>query len=248
MKENGLDFIMKVSESVKLKAIPNSHLPDGSYLSTISGKIEDDSKSTKGRKKWKQVETTVRVIVFQIHGFRPVRLITSILDIDITAREIVIHYHKRWDIEITYDEIKTHQCSTLKGQIPTNLRSKRDDLVEQELFALLTTYNLIRCIIVKSTEEEGGHPIFISFLDSMQIIIECAPFITSDTRSGNLEETIAYMLKMIATSPIDRPRRNRCAPRVVRVKMSNFKRKRKNDKPVYRNFEDDIQIVFREAA
>ena len=108
MKENGLNFIMKVSKTVKLKAIPNSHLPDGSYLSIISGKIEEDSKSTKGRKKWKQVETTVRVIVFQIHGFRPVRLITSILNTNITAREIVIHYHKRWDIEITYDEIKTH--------------------------------------------------------------------------------------------------------------------------------------------
>jgi len=144
--------------------------------------------------------------------------------------------------------MKTHQCSTLKGQMPTNLRSKRDDLVEQELFALLTTYNLIRSTIVQSAKEEGCHPVFISFLDSMQIIIECAPFITSDTISGSREEAIAYMLKMIATSPIDRPRRNRCAPRVVKVKMSNFKRKRKNDKPVYRNFEEDIQILFQEAA
>ena len=36
--------------------------------------------------------------------------------------------HKRWDIEIVYDEIKTHQCATLRGQMPTIIRSKRSDL------------------------------------------------------------------------------------------------------------------------
>lgn len=31
-----------------------------------------------------------------------------------------------------YDEIKTHQCATLRGQVPTIIRGKRSDLVEQE--------------------------------------------------------------------------------------------------------------------
>ena len=113
MKEKGHDFIMKVSSTVKLCAVSGSHMPDGSYLTVIKGKIEDPAGSTNGRKKWNKVETVVRVIVFQIPGFRPVRLITRILDPAITAREIIIHYHKRWDIEIAYDEIKTHQCATL---------------------------------------------------------------------------------------------------------------------------------------
>jgi hypothetical protein len=89
MKENGHDFIMKVNKSVKLH--PCSHMPDGSYLSVIKGKIEDSAGSANGRKKWKKVEIIVRVIPFQIPGFRPVRLITSIMDPDITDREIVIH-------------------------------------------------------------------------------------------------------------------------------------------------------------
>ena len=46
----------------------------------------------------------VRVIDYAIPGFRPVRLMTNILDLDLTARELALHYHKRWDIEITYDE------------------------------------------------------------------------------------------------------------------------------------------------
>jgi hypothetical protein len=160
----------------------------------------------------------------------------------------VIQYHKRWDIEITYDEIKTHQCATLRGQMPTNLRSKRADFIEQELFAVLIIYNLIRAIIVQSTEEEGTDPLSISFHDSMQIIIEGGPFITIDSESKSVNDSIVYMLKMIANSQIDRPRRHRCNPRVVKVKMSNFKRKRKNDKSVYRNFEEDIQIIPQEAA
>lgn len=132
MIENGLNFIMKVAKSIKLKVIPGSHMPDGSYLSVIKAKIIESVNPANGRKKWKEVEIVVRVIVFTIPGFRPTRLITSLLDPIITAKEIAIHYHKRWDIEIAYDEIKTHQCATLKGQMPTILRSKRSDLVEQE--------------------------------------------------------------------------------------------------------------------
>jgi hypothetical protein len=248
MKEKGHNYIMKVASSVILKAVPKSHYSDGSYLSILKGKIEDPSGSKNGRKKWITVEVVVRVIVFQVPGFRPVRLITTILDPDITAKEIAMHYHKRWDIEIAYDEIKTHQCATLRGQAPTNLRSKRADFVEQELFSLLITYNLIRSIIGESSTIYESDPLTISFLESLQIIIEAVPFMTSGCNSNSVEDSKAYMFKLIANSPIDRSRRPRCNPRVVKVKMSNFKRKRRNDKSVYRNFEKDLQILHQQTA
>ena len=238
---------MKVAKSIKLKPIPDSQMFDGSYLSMITGRIEDPAGSTNGRKKWKKVSIVVRVICFQIPGFRPVRLITSILDENITAKEIVIHYHKRWDIEIAYDEIKTHQCATLRGQAPTILRSKRSDLVEQELYAIMITYNLIRSVIYEAASKEGKDPLLISFLDSMQFIIDCAPTI-STYKLPRKKRAIAYLYELIANSPIDRHRRPRCNPRVVKTKMSNFKRKRKKDKSVYRNFENEIKIIYSEAA
>ena len=77
-------------------------MPDGSYLSVVKGKIVESVNPATGRKKWKEVEIVVRVIEFTIPGFRPVRLITSLLEPGITAKEIVIHYHKRWDIEIAF--------------------------------------------------------------------------------------------------------------------------------------------------
>lgn len=173
------------------------------------------------------------------------------MNYDISARNIAIHYHKRWDIEIAFDEIKTHQCATLRGQAPTILRSKRADLVEQELYAILITYNLIRGLMCEATDQEGGDPLLISFLESLQIIIEGAPI---QTHSGNMvscsvlnqkknELQYKYTLKLIGNSLIDRPRRPRVNPRVVKVKMSNFKRRRKGDKTEYRNFEKELKII-----
>ena len=242
MEKSGLNFIMKVATSVRLKAIPGSHFPDGSYLSVVKGKVIESVNSVTGRNKWKEVEIVVRVIEFCIPGFRPVRLITSLLDPAITAKDIVIHYHKRWDIEIAYDEIKTHQCSTLKGHMPTIFRSKRSDLVEQELFALLITYNLIRSVIMEATSKEGGNPLLVSFLDTMQIIIECAPHL-STFKPNKKKNALAYLYDLIAESQIDRPRRPRSSPRVVKIKMSNFKRKRKSDKSQFSDFEACIRII-----
>jgi hypothetical protein len=58
-----------------------------------------------------------------------------------------------------------------------------------------------------------------------------------------------YLLALIADSSIDRPRRLRVNPRVVKVKMSKYKRKRSGDKSEYRNFEQEVTIITqREAA
>lgn len=142
--QQGNDFILKAPINATLK--PVEYLPDGSYIAIIEGKIEDLDKPARkdGKKNWKKIKNKLRDIRFEIPGFRPVRLVTSILDPAVTAHEIIVHYHKRWDIEITYDEIKTHQCATLKGQAPTVLRSKRPDLVKQELIAMIIMYNAVR--------------------------------------------------------------------------------------------------------
>jgi hypothetical protein len=247
MYENGTQYILKIASSVKLKAISGSQMADGSYLSEIMGKVVVSVNPDSGRKRWKKVKIVVRVIHFQIPGFRSVRLITSLLDPTITAQEIIAHYHKRWDIEIAFDEIKTHQCATLKGHMPTILRSKRSDLVEQELYCILTAYNMIRSLIKESTDTEGGDPLSISFLETVDIIIECAVVMSISAEKRKKKERL-FLLQMIANSKIDRPRRPRRNPRAVKVKMSNFKRKRSTDKSECTNFMQDVEILYQEAA
>jgi len=243
IEQSDQKFIAKAPRSLKPKPIET--LPDGSYLAQLTKKIEDpDAPTTKnGRKRWKKISMVVRVIRLQIPGFRPVTLVTNILDTSITARELAIHYHKRWDIEIAYDEIKTHQCATLRGQSPTIFRSKRPDLVEQELYALLITYNAVRLLIRRAAEEHGKNPCSISFLDALQHIINAAPLMTVD-ESERWQDKFSYLLALIADCDIDRPRRHRINPRVVKVKMSKFKRKNRTHKSEKRNLEQELKIVW----
>jgi len=211
---------------VKPKRYSGNGLSDGSYLATV-GK--------------KGVVITVRIIQYQIPGFRPARLLTTLLDPAISARELVIHYHRRWDIEIAYDEIKTHQCATLRGKVPTIFRSKKPELVEQELYAVLIVYNLVRNLIHQAVAQQHQKVQRISFLDSLQCIIDAIP--QMNIAAGTQAETqYHYLRSLIAECEIDRPQRNRVNPRVVKVKMSKFKRKRKIHKSSHRDLERELQI------
>jgi hypothetical protein len=232
-----------VPKSLKLK--PFETWADGSYLARLTKKIADpDAPPPKnGRQRWKKVSMVVRVIRLQILGFRPITLVTNILDTSITARALAIHYHKRWDIEIAYDEIKTHQCATLRGQSPTTFRSKRPDLVKQELYALLITYNAVRLLIRRAAEAHGKDPGAISFLDALQHIINAAPLMTAD-KSAQRQGKFSYLLTLIADCDIDRPRRPRINPRVVKVKLSKFKRKNQTHKSEKRNLEKELKIIW----
>ena len=240
--EQGGDFLIKAPTRVRFKRV--QRLDDGSWLAEVRGKIEDPERppTPTGRKRWKTVTLTVRVIRVEIPGFRPFWLMTSLLDPAISAREIALHYHRRWDLEIAYDEIKTHQCATLRGQSPTTFRSKRPDLVEQEIYALAIMYNLIRTLICQAATQHGQDPLAISFLDALEHIIEAAPMLTA-TPTEWREAKHRYLLAVIADCRIDRPRRPRLNPRVVKVKMSKFTRKRAWHKSETRDIAKELRVI-----
>ena len=242
LQQKGHHFLMKISSSVHLQPIKGGLLPDGSYLALINGKIEDPLLSRSACKRYKKIQILVRVIRFQIPGFQPVRLITSIVDENITAKELACHYHKRWDIELGYDEIKTHQCATLRGQSPTILRSKRSDLVTQELYAMLIVYNQTRFLMYQAAMHHGEDPLEISFLDTSQWIIDAVVEVNRVPKARS-KAMIDYLLQLIAESLIDRPRRPRVNPRVVKIKMSKFSLKKSKHKSQSRDLERQITVI-----
>ncbi|GAA3520732.1 hypothetical protein GCM10023075_82330 [Streptosporangium album] len=66
------------------------------------------------------------------------RLATSLTDhIRYPARELVAHYHERWQAETTYFSIKV---TMLHGRV---LRSRRLPDIDQEVYALLTVYQAL---------------------------------------------------------------------------------------------------------
>ncbi len=149
--------------------------------------------------------------------------------------------------QIAFDEIKTHQCATLRGQAPTVLRSKTADLVEQELYAVLIAYNLVRELIHQAALVHHKRPRQLSFLDALQELIDALPHM-SIARPAHAERQYHYLIFLIAECEIDRPQRPRINPRVVKVKMSKFKRKRPIHKSSYRDIENELQILTPTAA
>ncbi|MCP4536836.1 MAG: hypothetical protein GY832_06790 [Chloroflexi bacterium] len=107
---------------------------------------------------------------------------------------------------------------------------------------MLIMSNMVRMLIRQAAEEYGKAPCSISFLDALHHIIDAAPLMTADT--SNQMDKFSYLLTMIADYDIDRPRRHRINHRVVKVKMSKFKRKNKTHNSEKRDLEKELKIIW----
>lgn len=236
-------FLVAVPDHVKLKPIRKSRRPDGSYLAWLVGKVEDPAgPRPDGKKRWMEVKHKVHVIEYQIPGFRRRRVATSLLDFGIHASELVRHYHRRWEIELAYDEIKTHQCARRKGQCQTVLRSKCPDLVEQEIYAVVAVYNLLRELINEAAKKHELNPLSISFVDALQAMLDAIPLMGA-APARRLPHLDDQLLDDIAACQMTCWRRPRAYPRVVKVKMSNFKLKRPQHVGEHRDFDAEMRVL-----
>ena len=84
-------------------------------------------------------------------GVTTMVIYTTWMDKNIPASEIILKYFTRWDIEITIREIKTIMDVNV-------LRGKTDDIVKKELISAFIAYNLIKKVIMQSTEETAFSP------------------------------------------------------------------------------------------
>ncbi|MFE4218595.1 IS4 family transposase [Streptomyces sp. NPDC056844] len=114
-----------------------AELPDGSRLSLMRpGKEVRLRAAREGRVLPK--ETTYRVITFTKND-KVEHLGTSLLDTEqYPADELIALHRQRWEIELAFDEIKSH----LGPGGP--LRSRTPEAVRQELWALLAVHQAVR--------------------------------------------------------------------------------------------------------
>jgi hypothetical protein len=114
--------------------------------------------------------TIVRVVEYTIED-RPGSgelfcLITTILDDEFApAVELAAAYHQRWEIELSFDEIETHQTGHHRV-----LRSKIPQLVKQEIWSLLLTHYAIRHVMKDAADTVGTDPDNLSFIRSYRAI------------------------------------------------------------------------------
>jgi len=241
-------FLARVPAFVKFHPIPGMNKKSGDYLAWIEActslPLPEKVQGPHGRPRTHQrIGMLVRVIHYHVRGFKPVRLVTSLLDREIPAMELALKYHDRWEIELALDELKTHQSGTAQGALKTIFRSHRPRNVMQEAFALVAAYNLIRGAMSQAATRHHIDPKLLSFVDCMRAIEHMLPRMRT-AATLRLRELHDQLLLDLVRSLIDRPRRHRRYARVVKVKMSNFKLKR----PHHREKAFDIRERIRIGA
>jgi len=178
--------------------------PDGSYLSIIGGVGV------------RIIEATITVST--PHGTQTgsYRLATTLTDHHAyPADQIITLYHERWEIETLYLELKS---TMLHGAV---LRSGHPAAITQEIYALLTTYQILRIAITDATDSATGtDPDRASFTIALEtareLIIQAANVIA---------ETTIDLIGTLGRHILDNllpPRRLHFSPRVVKRPLSTY--------------------------
>ena len=197
---------------------PLEVLPDGSFIAEIY--------ASAGDRKARRNGIRVRIIEYTIddpcrtgHQEKH-RLMTTLFDWEEAPAKIVaVEYHQRWEAEITFDEIDTHQ-RVQAGP----MRSQKPEGVVQEAYGILIAHYLVRYFMHEAVISVGIDPDRISFIDSVRVIrrrLDKFQIVSEEHCAGLYRE----MLVEIAENQLP-PRDNRSNPRVVKRKMSTFARKR----------------------
>ena len=139
-------------------------LDDGSWLAHLRGLTPAAAR--------RQEPMLVRVIDYRIEDGREngasYRLFTTLLDpAEAPAEDLAAAYAQRWEIELAFDELKTHQRGPR-----TVLRSKSPDLVLQEIWGHLCCHYAIRSLMADAAAHAGHDlhdPDRVSFVAALRI-------------------------------------------------------------------------------
>lgn len=172
--ETGAALVWRVQSRLRLPC--ETRLEDGSYLSRVYASEKD--------RKAQRNPLAVRVVEYALDGPEAkadcYRLVTSIFDpLEAPAGELAALYPERWGIETALDELKTH----LRGNRVV-LRSKRPELVRQELYGLMMAHFAIRGIMHEAALKADLDPDRLSFTHTVRVVRRKLPIFGSIPPSG----------------------------------------------------------------
>ncbi|MFJ2722716.1 transposase [Streptomyces sp. NPDC087437] len=195
------DFLARISAARKPPVL--RRFADGSFLSRI-GTVEV-----------RVIECEITIATTAGRHTGVYRLATTLLDARrYPASELVTLYHERWEVESAYFAIKK---SMLGRRV---LRSRTLPGIAQEIYALLTVYQVIRITIADATETAGADPDRGSFSAALQAardqVIQAA---------GVIADTTIDLVGAIGRAVLDHlmpARRLRLSPRAVKRPLSRY--------------------------
>lgn len=235
-RQRSAHVLSRLPAHVKPKFV--QRLADGSYLSYL--------RPIDYRRRKQGERILVRVIEYtltdpNLPGFGEThRLVTTLLDPDAyPIMDLICAYYERWEVEITIDEIDTHQ-----RLLPGPLRSLKPVGVIQELYGLLIAHYLVRALMHEAAQQAGLDPDRLSFVGAIKVLQKAVPEFQM-TAPEQLPALYQRLLRDIARKRLPK-RRLRSNPRVVKRKMSNFKLKRAEHmawpQPTHRSFRESIEV------
>jgi hypothetical protein len=222
----GVHILARVKKNLVLR--PLRTLADGSYLAKIYKNDRDRQRDRGGirvRVRRYTLDDPQRVGHADEH-----RLLTSLLDAQAhPAQELICLYQERWEIELVYDQQKTHQDPP-RATKPAHLRSPTPDGVRQELYALSLGHFVTRALMAAAAQRRGRDPDRLSFLGCLQSLRHRLPECVALTAEA-VTEWYEGLLGELGRQVLP-PRENRVNPRVVKRTMSKFRKKRPEHRPV----------------
>jgi len=240
LQVTGVKLLARVVKSMVLR--PTRTLSDGSYLAKVYKNDYDRRKDRGG--------VEVRVIRYTLddpqrvgHGEEHV-LLTNLFDEEMYhAAEMIPLYHERWEQELVFDEQKTHQ-DPRRATKPAQLRSETPAGVIQELYALSLGHFVIRSLMFEAAATAGLDPDRLSFTGCFQIL-RCRLPECDGTTPARFEGWYAALLWEMQGERVE-PRRNRINPRVIKRKMSKWKKKRPEHRrlpPLKKTFSESVVML-----
>jgi hypothetical protein len=214
VRERQAQLLARIKKNLVFK--PLERLSDGSYLAKMYASPRHRAKDEGG--------VLVRIIDYTLDdptrpGHREThRLLTTLLDAtQHPATDLIMLYHERWEEEVTLDEVKTHQRErpVLRSQTPAG--------VVQEITGLLLAHYVVRVLMSEAAAANDLPPRRLSFTGTLKVLRCRLPEVPKSRPA--LERWYAAVLAEIAEEVLPE-RRNRINPRVIKRKMSNWRKKR----------------------
>lgn len=175
------------------------------------------------RKKWDGLSNTVevRLVSRKING-KQQSVLTSMTDpMRYPIGDIADLYAHRWEIELGYREQKQYMLGNR-----LTLRSRRPDMVQQELWGVLLSYNLVRYQMIQMAAQMKGNclPYQLPFNGSVAHIMRLLvglPYSSPGAIPGQLK-----FFYELAPSLVIEPRRQRNFPRQVKARPQRYAKKK----------------------
>ena len=180
---------------------------------------------TTRRTKWPHLPEALdlRVIDYQIPGFRPSAIVTNVLQPRTISRADWVRlavtreagrnlapglYHRRWEIETTFRELKVEQGmeGSLRGRTPGAIRF--------EIAAHVLLYLLVRWLIVEAANKHGvDDPLRLSFLEALRELHNMTPILITASSQRVRTVLLPRLLDRIAAHRVPhRPGRHYARP------------------------------------